>query len=52
MLTSDFDEIMEQLIGVPTTIFVDSEGNIVADPIVGANVVGYKEFVEEYFDEK
>ena len=34
--------------GVPTTLFVDGEGNLVGDPIVGADVAGYKEFVEEY----
>ena len=31
-----------------TTLFVDGEGNLVGDPIVGADVAGYKEFVEEY----
>ena len=33
---------------VPTTYFVDSEGKMVGDPIVGADVNGYKQFVEEY----
>lgn len=33
---------------VPTTFFVDSEGNIVGDPIIGANVDAYKSFVSEY----
>ena len=43
-----FDDIFAELIGVPTTIFVDKEGNIVGDPIIGADVDGYKNFVEEY----
>ena len=33
---------------VPTTFFVDGNGNIVGDPIVGADVDGYKDFVDEY----
>lgn len=33
---------------VPTTYFVDSEGRMVGDPIVGADVAGYKYFVEDY----
>ncbi len=44
----DFDEIMKYVVGVPTTLFVDKEGNLVGEPIVGAYVGGYKEFVEEY----
>ncbi len=36
---------------VPTTIFIDSEGNIVGEPIIGANVEAYKDFVERYLDE-
>ena len=47
----EFDDIIYELIGVPTTIFVDKEGNIVGDPIVGADVDGYKAFVEEYMNE-
>lgn len=47
----DFDSVMRSVVGVPTTMFVDSEGNIVGSPILGANVEGYKKFVEEYFSE-
>ena len=47
---NEFNDIIGQLVGVPTTFFVDKEGNIVGDPIVGADVTGYKKFVEEYFD--
>lgn len=46
-----FDEILYELVGVPTTFFVDGDGNIVGDPIVGADVDGYKAFVEEYLNE-
>lgn len=48
--TDDFAEVMASVIGVPTTIFVDSNGNIVGEPIVGADVEGYKNFVEEYLN--
>lgn len=44
----DFYWLLSQVVGVPTTLFVDGEGNLVGDPIVGADVAGYKEFVEEY----
>lgn len=46
----DFADILKDVYGVPTTIFVDKEGNIVGDAIVGADVDGYKQFVEEYLD--
>ncbi len=46
----DFAPVMEWIIGVPTTLFVDKEGKLVGDPIVGANVDGYKSFVETYLE--
>lgn len=49
--TEDFYDILVSLIGVPTTIFVDKNGNIVGRPIIGANVDGYKKFVEQYLNE-
>ena len=52
MVNRDFDRIMNWVTGVPTTIFVDKSGNIVGEPIVGANVEGYKAFVEEYLNEQ
>lgn len=44
----DWNDIMSWVIGVPTTLFVDKNGAIVGNPIVGADVEGYKEFVEDY----
>lgn len=44
----DLDELMSNIIGVPTTFFVDQTGAIVGDPIIGANVAGCKEFAENY----
>lgn len=44
----DWNDIMSWVIGVPTTLFVDKNGNIVGNPIVGADVQGYKAFVEDY----
>lgn len=46
----DFADILKDVYGVPTTMFVDKDGNIVGDPIIGADVDGYKEFVEDYLD--
>ncbi len=45
----DFSTFMSNIIGFPTTFFVDQTGAIVGEPIVGANVKGCKEFVENYF---
>lgn len=33
---------------VPTTFFVDGEGNMVGEPVIGAYVSQYKQFVEDY----
>lgn len=46
----DFADILKEVIGVPTTMFVDKDGNIVGDPIIGADVDGYKKFVEDYLN--
>lgn len=43
-----FDEIIDCLVGVPTTIFVDREGNLIGDPIVSRDMEGYKNRVEEF----
>lgn len=48
----DFIDILKDVYGVPTTIFVDKDGNVVGDPIVGAYVDRYKEFVEDYLNEQ
>ncbi len=47
----DFSGFMSNIIGFPTTFFVDQTGAIVGEPIVGANVKGCKKFVETYFAE-
>ena len=39
---------LETVEAVPTTLFVDSQGNIIGDPVVGADVDSYKERVEQY----
>lgn len=51
IVNQDFTPIMQHIIGVPTTFFVDKEGNIVGEPIIGADVDGYKQFVEDYLNE-
>lgn len=39
------------VLGTPTTYFVDSKGNIVGDPVPGANVDKYKETMEKLLSE-
>lgn len=47
---SDFNEIMNWVTGVPTTLFVDKDGNIVGEPVIGARVQAYKDFTEAYIN--
>lgn len=49
---SDFNDVLKWVVGVPTTLFVDKEGMIVGSPVVGADVDGYKTFVEDYLNEQ
>lgn len=44
----EFYALLSEVVGVPTTLFVDGSGMIVGDPVVGANVPAYKSFVEAY----
>lgn len=44
----DFVPVLKDVLGVPTTMFIDKDGNIAGEPILGADVDGYKKFVEEY----
>lgn len=47
----DFNELINGIVGFPTTFFVDQEGNIIDEPIVGADVKRYQAFVEDYLGE-
>ena len=47
---SDIAKYLQNVEAVPTTIFVDSAGNILNKKIVGADVDSYKEFVEDYLN--
>ncbi|MBP3637709.1 MAG: TlpA family protein disulfide reductase [Clostridia bacterium] len=48
----DFYDLLMGVTGVPTTIFVDGQGNIVGEEIVGAYVPRYKEQVELLLNEQ
>lgn len=37
---------LQGIIGFPTTIFVDMDGNIIGEPIVGSNVAATEEFIQ------
>lgn len=47
----DFSDFMSGIIGVPTTFFIDRNGNFIGEPIVGAYVEQYKENVKNYLAE-
>ena len=40
--------LLSSVVGVPTTFFVNGEGKLVGEPIVGANVPGCRAFVDAY----
>ncbi len=44
----DLDALLNAVSAVPTTFFMDKEGNLVGEPVVGANVQAYKDFVDSY----
>lgn len=46
----EFHPIIREIVGVPTTFFVDRNGKFAGSPIVGADVAGYKSFVEGYLN--
>ena len=50
--TEEFDDIISNLVGVPTTFFVDSTGKIIGEPFAGADVDAYKQTVEDYLNGK
>ena len=50
--TEEFDDMISNLVGVPTTFFVDNAGKLVGEPFAGADVDAYKEMVEDYLNGK
>ncbi|MBR1859186.1 MAG: TlpA family protein disulfide reductase [Selenomonadaceae bacterium] len=48
---SEIAQYLSNVEAVPTTIFVNSKGEVVGDPIIGADVDGYKQFVKDYLNE-
>ena len=45
-----YDEVLSS-VGTPTTYFVDSQGKLIGEPILGANIETYKEKMEEYLSQ-
>ena len=41
-----------KLAGVPTTVFIDKNGKVVGEAVVGAKVEEYKQHVEDYLNEQ
>lgn len=52
IVTEEFDDMISNLVGVPTTFFVDSTGKIIGEPFAGADVSAYKQTVEDYLNGK
>lgn len=49
--TGGLEAAMSNMQFVPTSIFVDSEGNIIGEPVVGADTEQYKARIEEYLNQ-
>ena len=47
----DFTEMLDGVVGVPTTYFINEKGEVVGAPVIGANVDACKEFVDSYIAE-
>ena len=47
----EIGQYLENVEAVPTTIFVDSQGKILGDPVLGANVPQYQKIVSDYLHE-
>lgn len=41
-------QYLQTVEAVPTTLFIDSNGNLIGEPVVGADVESYKQRVEDY----
>ena len=52
LATEEFDDLISDLVGVPTIFFVDSTGKIIGEPFAGADVDAYKQTVEDYLNGK
>lgn len=47
-----FDQFLNNIVGVPTTVLIDKDGKVVGDAVVGAKVDEYKQQVEDYLNEQ
>ncbi len=47
----DIAKYLETVEAIPTTIFVDSQGKIIGNAVVGADVPAYKKVVKDYLNE-
>ena len=43
-------KFMDKILFVPTTVLVDSEGNVIGDPIIGNEVEKYKKALADYLN--
>ena len=44
-------DLLDGIQAIPTTFIVDSEGNAICEPIIGADVNAYKTAVTEYLEQ-
>ena len=45
-------QFINKLAGVPTTVYIDKNGKVVGEAVVGAKVEEYKQHVEDYLNEQ
>lgn len=51
ILSEDLRAILSGLQFTPTTLFVNDRGELVGEPVIGANVSAYQRFAEDYLSE-
>lgn len=48
--SAELQNFLQNFEFVPTTVFVDAQGNLIGEPVIGADVDGYKKRVEDFLN--
>ena len=48
---AELGNFLQNVYAVPTTIFVDAQGNLIGEPVIGADVESYRQRVKDFLNE-
>lgn len=48
---AELSNFLQNVYAVPTTIFVDAQGNLIGEPVIGADVESYRQRVKDFLNE-